>query len=100
MQRNASLWADIFLTNGKASPNPRDPSYSPASVLHVRKRETLLCSLSFSAADALLLVLTRYHKKKIIRKEKNLLSGKKEDTKEAEQTPEEIEAENRATPIV
>lgn len=39
---NGSLWADIFLTNGKASPNPADPSYDVNAVGHTRKRASPL----------------------------------------------------------
>ncbi|KAI9574314.1 cleft lip and palate transmembrane protein 1-domain-containing protein [Boletus coccyginus] len=57
VQRNASLWADIFLTKEGASPDPSNPSFDAQSVHHIRK------------------LLTRYLPKAKIRKEKNLLSN-------------------------
>ena len=38
VQRNASLWADVFLTKEGASPDPSSPSFDPQSVHHIRKR--------------------------------------------------------------
>lgn len=38
VQRNASLWADVFLTKEGASPDPSNPSFDPQSVHHIRKR--------------------------------------------------------------
>lgn len=39
VQNNGSLWAEIFLSNGHASPDPKDKTYDVSSVVHVRKRE-------------------------------------------------------------
>lgn len=38
VQRNGSLWADVFLTKEGASPDPSDPSFEPQSIHHIRKR--------------------------------------------------------------
>ncbi|KAF8559459.1 cleft lip and palate associated transmembrane protein [Imleria badia] len=66
VQRNASLWADVFLTKEGASPDPSNPSFDPQSVHHIRK------------------LLTRYLPKAKIRKVKNLLSNS-DDTQEQEE---------------
>lgn len=39
VQKNGSLWADVFLVKDGASPDPSNPSFDPHSVHHVRKRE-------------------------------------------------------------
>ncbi|KIJ20518.1 hypothetical protein PAXINDRAFT_166540 [Paxillus involutus ATCC 200175] len=70
VQRNASLWADVFLTKEGASPDPSNPSFEPQSIHHVRK------------------LLTRYSPKAKLRKEKNLLSSSDDKPKE-EEAPEE-----------
>ncbi|KAF8437184.1 cleft lip and palate transmembrane protein 1-domain-containing protein [Boletus edulis BED1] len=70
VQRNATLWADIFLTKEGANPDPSDPSFDPLSVHHIRKP------------------LTRYLPKAKIRKEKNLLSNS-DDAQEEEEVDEE-----------
>ncbi|KAG2073682.1 cleft lip and palate transmembrane 1 [Suillus decipiens] len=66
VQRNGSLWADIFLVKDGASPDPSNPSFDPHSVHHVRK------------------LLTRYMPKVKARKEKNLLSNP-DDNEEVEE---------------
>ncbi|KAG6373763.1 cleft lip and palate associated transmembrane protein [Boletus reticuloceps] len=70
VQRNATLWADVFLTKEGANPDPSDPSFDPHSVHHIRK------------------ALTRYLPKAKIRKEKNLLSNS-DDAQEEEEVDEE-----------
>ncbi|KAH7887397.1 cleft lip and palate transmembrane protein 1-domain-containing protein [Phlebopus sp. FC_14] len=70
VQRNASLWADVFLTKDGASPDPSNPSFDPQSVHHIRK------------------LLTRYLPKVKIRKEKSLLSSSNDEVEE-EEIPEE-----------
>ncbi|KAF9226832.1 cleft lip and palate transmembrane 1 [Gyrodon lividus] len=67
VQRNASLWADVFLTKEDASPDPSNPSFDPQSVHHIRK------------------LLTRYSPKAKIRKEKNLLSSSDDEVEEEEE---------------
>jgi hypothetical protein len=57
---NGSLWADVFLVKGSASPNPLHPKFDRKAVHHVRK------------------LLTRYLPKAKTRKEKNLLGGNTE----------------------
>lgn len=42
VQRNASLWADVFLTKEGASPDPSNPSFDPQSIHHIRKRWFIL----------------------------------------------------------
>ncbi|KAG9317779.1 transmembrane protein [Chiua virens] len=69
VQRNASLWADVFLAKNGANPDPSDPSFDPQSVHHIRK------------------ALTRYLPKAKVRKEKNLLSS--DDAQEGEEVVEE-----------
>ncbi|KAG2156434.1 cleft lip and palate associated transmembrane protein [Suillus clintonianus] len=66
VQKNGSLWADVFLVKDGASPDPSNPSFDPQSVHHVRK------------------LLTRYMPKAKARKEKNLLSNP-DDNEEGEQ---------------
>jgi hypothetical protein len=112
VRHNGSYWADIFLTNGHGSPNPADASYNGADVYHLRKRAsgpfdwTRLGSRAPIRTDARYIfcagpaVLTRYHKKKVVRKEVNLLSGGKEESAEDEPTPVELEQERKDTPIV
>ncbi|KAG2361748.1 cleft lip and palate associated transmembrane protein [Suillus spraguei] len=70
VQRNGSLWADIFLVKDGASPDPSNPSFDPHSVHHVRK------------------LLTRYMPKVKARKEKNLLSNP-DDDEEVEEKPQD-----------
>lgn len=70
VQRNGSLWADIFLVKDGASPDPSNPSFDPHSVHHVRK------------------LLTRYMPKVKARKEKNLLSNP-DDNEEVEEEPQD-----------
>ncbi|KAG1892011.1 cleft lip and palate associated transmembrane protein [Suillus subluteus] len=70
VQKNGSLWADIFLVKDGASPDPSNPSFDPHSVHHVRK------------------LLTRYMPKVKARKEKNLLSNP-DDNEEVEEEPQE-----------
>ncbi|KAL7415602.1 cleft lip and palate associated transmembrane protein [Mrakia frigida] len=90
VQHNASLWADIFLTNGRASPDPKDKTYDVSSVVHVRK------------------LLTRYYPRKKIRKEVSLIGGPKNATAEQEEldeeekamSKEELEIERKSTPII
>ena len=83
VQRNGSLWADVFLTKEGASPDPADPSFDPQSIHHIRKRwlisQTIPIVLSHKCRDV---DLTRYLPKAKIRKVKNLLSS--EDTQEEE----------------
>lgn len=81
MQRNASLWADVFLVKSGASPDPNSPKFDPRAVHHMRKREHSRCvHLLRLGADGLLhAVLTRYLPKAKIRKEKKLLRSKAED---------------------
>ncbi|KAF9236213.1 cleft lip and palate associated transmembrane protein [Melanogaster broomeanus] len=71
VQRNASLWADVFLTKEGASPDPSHQSFDPQSVHHIRK------------------LLTRYLPKAKARKEKNLLSSSDDVVEEEEEVPEE-----------
>ncbi|EIW76278.1 cleft lip and palate associated transmembrane protein [Coniophora puteana RWD-64-598 SS2] len=72
VQRNASLWADVFLTMQGASPDPRSETFNPHSVHHVRK------------------LLTRYLPKAKIRKERSLLGGPKGEEEEEEEEPQDI----------
>jgi hypothetical protein len=57
VQKNGSLWADVFLVKDGASPDPSNSSFDPHSVHHVRK------------------LLTRYMPRVKARKEKSLLSN-------------------------
>ncbi|EGO02122.1 hypothetical protein SERLA73DRAFT_120762 [Serpula lacrymans var. lacrymans S7.3] len=57
VQRNGSLWADVFLTKNGASPDPTNSRFDPSSIHHIRK------------------LLTRYLPKEKVRKEKSLLSN-------------------------
>ncbi|CDZ97998.1 Transmembrane protein [Phaffia rhodozyma] len=83
VQRNASLWADIFLTNGHVSPDPSDPKYNASAVAHSRK------------------LLTRYAPKKKIRKEKSLIGGKDDEEEEdVILSLAQIEEEHKTTPII
>ncbi|KAG2138070.1 cleft lip and palate associated transmembrane protein [Suillus bovinus] len=70
VQKNGSLWADVFLVKDGASPDPSSPSFDPHSVHHVRK------------------LLTRYMPKVKARKEKNLLSNP-DDDEEVEEEPQD-----------
>ncbi|KAG1868079.1 cleft lip and palate associated transmembrane protein [Suillus tomentosus] len=70
VQKNGSLWADVFLVKDGASPDPSNPSFDPQSVHHVRK------------------LLTRYMPKVKARKEKNLLSNS-DDNEEVEEEPQD-----------
>lgn len=49
VQRNASLWADIFLTKEGASPDPSNPSFDAQSVHHIRKRWLISANLPIVA---------------------------------------------------
>ncbi|KAI5124961.1 hypothetical protein M0805_007387 [Coniferiporia weirii] len=60
VQRNGSLWADLFLVKDGASPDPSNPDFNPGSIHHVRK------------------LLTRYLPKTKLRKQKSLLGGEQE----------------------
>ncbi|KAG8218967.1 cleft lip and palate transmembrane protein 1-domain-containing protein [Butyriboletus roseoflavus] len=71
VQRNASLWADVFLTKEGANPDPSNSSFNPQSVHHIRK------------------LLSRYLPKAKIRKEKNLLSNSDDAQEEQEEVIEE-----------
>ncbi|KAG1763582.1 cleft lip and palate associated transmembrane protein [Suillus placidus] len=70
VQKNGSLWADVFLVKDGASPDPSNPSFDPHSVHHVRK------------------LLTRYMPKAKVRKQKNLLSNP-DDDEEVEEEPQD-----------
>ncbi|KAG0697310.1 cleft lip and palate associated transmembrane protein [Suillus ampliporus] len=70
VQKNGTLWADVFLVKDGASPDPSNPSFDPHSVHHVRK------------------LLTRYMPKVKARKEKNLLSNPDEN-EEMDEEPED-----------
>ncbi|KAG1805182.1 cleft lip and palate transmembrane protein 1-domain-containing protein [Suillus subaureus] len=70
VQKNGSLWADIFLVKDGASPDPSNPSFDPHSVHHVRK------------------LLTRFMPRVKARKEKNLLSNP-DDNEEVEKEPQD-----------
>ncbi|KAG1873595.1 cleft lip and palate associated transmembrane protein [Suillus subalutaceus] len=70
VQKNGSLWADIFLVKDGASPDPSNPSFDPHSVHHVRK------------------LLTRYMPRVKARKEKKLLSNP-DDNEEVEEEPQD-----------
>ncbi|KAM0752364.1 cleft lip and palate transmembrane 1 [Meredithblackwellia eburnea MCA 4105] len=59
VQKNGSLWADVFITLAGVSPNPNDKSYNENETLHLRK------------------LLTRYYQKQKVREVKNLISGSK-----------------------
>jgi hypothetical protein len=74
VQRNGSLWADVFLVKNGTSPDPSNPSFDPHSVHHIRKRETMASWFS-SPGLTCVAVLTRYMPKAKARKEKNLLSN-------------------------
>ncbi|KAJ8594021.1 cleft lip and palate transmembrane 1 [Rhizopogon salebrosus TDB-379] len=71
VQRNGSLWADVFLVKNGTSPDPSNPSFDPHSVHHIRK------------------LLTRYMPKAKARKEKNLLSNPDEN-EDAEEPQDDI----------
>lgn len=72
VQKNGSLWADVFLVKDGASPDPSNPSFDPHSVHHVRK------------------LLTRYMPKVKARKEKNLLSNSDDNEKVEEEPQDDI----------
>jgi hypothetical protein len=90
VQRNASLWADVFLTKEEASPDPSDPSFDPQSVHHIRKRLSISADIPIMViSPSCGLVLTRYLPKAKIRKEKNLLSNS-DDAQGEEGEEEEV----------
>ena len=79
VQRNGSLYADVFLSRDGAGP---DPSKAPRGhVVHARKRASASCIESLTHT-----VLTKYLPGKRIRVERNLLS--KSDEPEVEPEPE------------
>lgn len=70
--------------------------------MHSTERRLVAICLTLNLTLWLTLpVLTRFHKKKIIRKEVNLLSGGKDETAvEEKTTAAELEQERKDTPIV
>jgi len=77
--RNGSLWADIFLTRDGANPDPRNPSFNPARIHHIRKRMFNWVTYQDTDANGSGAVLTPYLPRLKTRKEKNLLKGHGED---------------------
>ncbi|CAG8433031.1 8582_t:CDS:10 [Diversispora eburnea] len=73
VQNNGSLYAHMYLSLDKASPNPYDPRYRDDMVVYTRK------------------LLTRYHPKQKLVKTKNLILGndETEDTEDTENKSKE-----------
>jgi hypothetical protein len=82
VQRNASLWADVFLVKQGYSPDPSSPKFNPRAVHHLRKGVSHYRLRSIPSAHFTYAALTRYMPKQRIRKEKNLLSSKPTDEPE------------------
>ncbi|CAG8615179.1 13598_t:CDS:10, partial [Ambispora leptoticha] len=93
VQKNGTLYAHIYLTLERASPNPQDPAYDQNMLVYKRKCMSIIKHLG--ASWLWCLVLTRYFpKRKEIKTKKLIGGGDEENNYQETENSELLEEDN------